>query len=123
MVLEKKAKEKLKDLLDMSGENFEEMALRWDELKSKSELELKDSDVFIAGESFKEMALRWDDLKSKSELELKDSDVFIAGYVFGKIEHKFIQWFYSEFGRSQTDEEYQEFWHIVKDRLTKIKTG
>ena len=101
MVLEKKAKEKLEGLLDMSGENFEEMALRWDELKSKSELELK----------------------SKSELELKDSDVFIAGYVFGKIEHKFIQWFYSEFGRSQTDEEYQEFWHIVKDRLTKIKTG
>lgn len=92
MVLEKKAKEKLKDLLDMSGENFEEMALRWDELKSKL------------------------------ELGLKDSDVFIAGYVFGKIEHKFIQWFYSEFGRSQTDEEYQEFWHIVKDRLTKIKT-
>ena len=123
MVLEKQAKEKLKDLLDMSGENFEEMALRWDELKSKSELELKDSDVFIAGESFKEMALRWDELKSKSELELTDSDVFIAGYVFGKIEHKFIQWFYSEFGRSQTDEEYQEFWHIVKDKLTKIKTG
>jgi len=123
MVLEKQAKEKLKDLLDMSGENFEEMALRWDELKSKSELELKDSDVFIAGESFKEMALRWDELKSKSELELTDSDVFIAGYVFGKIEHKFIQWFYSVFGRAQTDEEYQEFWHIVKDRLTKIKTG
>ncbi len=92
MVLEKQAKEKLEDLLDMSGENF------------------------------KEMALRWDELKPKSELELKDSDVFIAGYVFGKIEHKFIQWFYSEFGRSQTDEEYQEFWHIVKDRLTKIKT-
>lgn len=92
MVLEKQAKEKLEDLLDMSGENF------------------------------KEMALRWDELKPKSELGLKDSDVFIAGYVFGKIEHKFIQWFYSEFGRSQTDEEYQEFWHIVKDRLTKIKT-
>ena len=92
MVLEKQAKEKLEDLLDMSGENF------------------------------KEMALRWDELKPKSELRLKDSDVFIAGYVFGKIEHKFIQWFYSEFGRSQTDEEYQEFWHIVKDRLTKIKT-
>jgi hypothetical protein len=123
MVLEKKAKEKLEDLLDMSRENFEEMALRWDELKPKSELGLKDSDVFIAGENLKEMALRWDELKSKSELGLKDSDVFIAGYVFGKIEHKFIQWFYSEFGRSQTDEEYQEFWHIVKDRLTKIKTG
>jgi hypothetical protein len=93
MVLEKKAKEKLKNLLDMSGENFEEMALRWDELKSKS------------------------------ELELKDSDVFIAGYVFGKIEHKFVQWFYSQFGRSQTDEEYMEFWSIVINRLTKIKTS
>ena len=91
MVLEKQAKEKLEDLLDMSGENFNEMALRWNELKPKS------------------------------EFGLKDSDVFIAGYVFGKIEHKFIQWFYSEFGRSQTDEEYQEFWHIVKDKLTKIK--
>ena len=93
MVLEKQAKEKLEDLLDMSGENFDEMALRWDELKPKS------------------------------EFGLKDSEVFIAGYVFGKIEHKFIQWFYSEFGRSQTDEEYQEFWHIVKDKLIKIKTS
>ena len=93
MVLEKQAKEKLEVLLDMSGENFEEMALRWDELKSNS------------------------------KLELKSSDVFIAGYVFGKTEHKFIQWFYSEFGRSQTDEEYMEFWNTVIDSLTKIKTG
>lgn len=91
MVLEKKAKEKLAGLLDMSEENFDEMTSRWVELKPKS------------------------------EFELKDSDAFIVGYVFGKIEHKFIQWFYSEFGRSQTDEEYQEFWHIVKDSLQKIK--
>ena len=93
MALESKAIEKLEDLLEMSGENF------------------------------KEMVLRWDELKSKSEFELNDSDVFIAGYVFGKIEHKFIQWFYSEFGRSQTDEEYMEFWNIVINRLTKIQTG
>ncbi len=93
MVLEKQVKEKLEDLLDMSGENFEEMVSRWDSFKPKS------------------------------ELGLKNSDVFIAGYVFGKIEHKFVQWFYSQFGRSQTDEEYMEFWNIVINRLTKIKTG
>jgi len=91
MVLEKQAKEKLERLLDMSEENFEEMTSRWDELKPKS------------------------------EFGLKDSDAFIVGYVFGKIEHKFIQWFYSEFGRAQTDEEYQEFWHLVKGSLKKIK--
>ncbi len=33
MVLEKQAKEKLRDLLDMSKENFEEMELRLDEQK------------------------------------------------------------------------------------------
>ena len=33
MVLEKQAKEKLLDLLDMYKENFEEMALRLDEQK------------------------------------------------------------------------------------------
>ncbi len=93
MDLDKQAKEKLEDLLDMSGENF------------------------------KEMALRWDELKPESEFSIKDSHAFLAGYVCGKIEHKFIDWFYSEFGRSQTDEEYKEFWGIIKKHLEKISTA
>jgi uncharacterized metal-binding protein len=92
MVLEKQAKEKLEDLLDMSEENF------------------------------KEMALRWDELKPELEFTIKDSHVFLAGYVCGKIEHKFIDWFYSEFGRSQTDEEYKEFWRTIKKQLEKMSS-
>lgn len=89
MVLEKKAKEKLEDLLDMSQANFEEMSGRWD------------------------------DLKPKSFFSTKDSSDFLMGYVFGKMEHKFISWFYSEYGRSQTDEEYVEFSDIVRERIQK----
>jgi len=89
MALEKKAIEKLKDLLDMSQSNFEEMSARWDELEPKS-------------------------FFSK-----KNSNDFLVGYVFGKIEHKFISWFYAEYGRSQTDEEYVEFSNIVNEEIQK----
>ena len=83
--------EKLEDLLDMGQENFKEMYERWDELQLTP----------LVG--------------------TKNSDNFLLGYVFGKIEHKFISWFYSEFGRSQTDEEYKEFWDFVKKRTSKIE--
>jgi len=88
MALEKKALEKLKDLFNMSQSNFEEMSARWDDLKPKSKLFSK-----------------------------KDSNDFLVGYVFGKIEHKFISWFYAEYGRSQTDEEYVEFSNIVNEEI------
>jgi phosphatidate phosphatase PAH1 len=87
MVLEKKALEKLEKLLEMSKENFVEM------------LE------------------RWQDTEKNSLYVLRNMEQFKIGYVVGKIEHKFISWFYSEFGRSQTDEEYNEFLRIVKKRI------
>ncbi len=91
MRLNRKAQEKLEDLLDMSQVNFEEMSARWDELQPQS------------------------------FFNVKNSDNFLLGYVFGKIEHKFIDWFYAEFGRSQTDEEYKDFWNIVSKHTIKIE--
>ena len=87
MALDKKAKDHLEDLLKMSKENYSEMSSRWDELEPKS------------------------------EFSIKNSDVFRTGYAFGKIEHKFIDWFYSEYGRSQTDDEYMEFWQTIKKHM------
>ena len=87
MVLEKKALDELDKLLEMSKEHYIEM------------LE------------------RWQDLQKNSLYKIRNQDEFKWGYVFGKMEHKFISWFYSEFGRSQTDEEYEEFMNIVKNRI------
>ena len=91
MPLEKKAKETLESLLEMSIKDFDEMSTVWEEF----DLEFP--------------------------FNIKHSNDFFVGYVFGKIEHKFVSWFYSEFGRSQTDEEYKEFCNIVKNRLEKIE--
>ena len=91
MALETKAKETLESLLEMSIKDFDEMSSGWE------------------------------GLDSEFPFNIKDSNDFFVGYVFGKIEHKFFSWFYSEFGRSQTDDEYKEFCNIVKNRLENIK--
>lgn len=91
MSLEKNAKKKLEKLLEMSQENFLDM------------YEL------------------WEGLENDSRYTVRNSQDFRLGYIFGKIEHKFISWFYSEFGRSQTDQEYEEFWNMVKDFTLKMK--
>ena len=91
MALEKKALEELEKLLQMSRENLIEM------------LE------------------RWQDIEKNSLYEIRNMDQFRIGYIVGKIEHKFISWFYSEFGRSQTDDEYNEFLSIIKDKFHKEK--
>lgn len=83
--MEEKAKDNLEKLLKMSQENFTEMSERWKEL---------DKD---------------------SLYNIRNSKEFQMGYVFGKIEHKFISWFYSEYGMAQSDEEYEEFFNIVKE--------
>ena len=87
MVLEKKAVGQLDKLLKMSKENFVEMLERWQETEKNS----------LYG--------------------IRNLEQFKIGYVMGKIEHKFISWFYSEFGRSQTDDEYNEFLSIVKKQI------
>jgi hypothetical protein len=87
--MEKKVKEQLRKLLEMSKEQFTEMEERWK------------------------------DLEKDSLFSVRKSKDFQLGYVYGKIEHKFISWFYSEYGRSQTDEEYEEFFNTVKDHASK----
>ncbi len=91
MELDSKARKKLDDLLEMSQSNYDEMSERWEDLKSNL--------LFSA----------------------KKSNDFLLGYTFGKMEHKFISWFYSEYGRSQTDQEYEEFSNIVLDRVSRIE--
>ncbi len=89
MIIEKKAKDYLYRLLEMSQENFTEMSERWS------------------------------DLDKDSLFSIRNSKKFQIGYVFGKIEHKFISWFYSEYGRAQTDEEYEEFFSIINKKISK----
>ena len=91
MELDSKARKKLEDLLEMSQSNYDEMSKRWEDLKSNL--------LFSA----------------------KKSHDFRLGYAFGKMEHKFISWFYSEYGRSQTDQEYEEFSDIVLERVSRIE--
>ena len=84
MALEKKALEELEKLLDMSKEHLVEM------------LE------------------RWADIEKNYLFKIRNMEQFKVGYVIGKMEHKFISWFYSEYGRSQTDDEYNEFLKIIE---------
>jgi uncharacterized metal-binding protein len=83
MALEKEATLKLKSLLEMSLEQF-----GW-------------------------LRERWDELLLSDKYPIKIGPDFFAGYVFGKMEHKFIDWFYSTHGRSLTDDEYQEFYNLI----------
>lgn len=73
----------------------------------------------MSQENFTEMSERWSDLDKDSLFNIRNSKEFQIGYVFGKIEHKFISWFYSEYGRAQTDEEYEEFFNIINKMISK----
>jgi hypothetical protein len=83
----------------------------------KKALEQLDKLLEMAKENFVEMLERWQDIEKNSLYEIRNMEQFKIGYVIGKIEHKFISWFYSEFGRSQTDDEYNEFLKIVKNGI------
>ena len=61
-------------------------------------------------ESFDGLSARWDDLQPRREFDVKISEDFHLGFVFGKLEDDFVGWFYSEYGRSMTDQEYHQFW-------------
>ena len=60
--------------------------------------------------SFDGLSARWNELQPRQEYNVKISEDFHLGFVFGKLEDDFVQWFYSEHGRSMTDTEYREFW-------------
>lgn len=64
---------------------------------------------------------RWHELEPETHFGIKNLNDFHLGYVFGSIEQKFIKWHYSEFGVSQSDEEYKEFLKICKSKLQKFK--
>lgn len=64
---------------------------------------------------------RWNELDPKTHFGIQNIDDFHLGYIFGTIEQKFIKWYYSEFGVSQSDEEYKEFWNFCKSRLKSMK--
>jgi len=83
----------------------------------KKALEQLDKLLEMAKENFVEMLERWQDIEKNSLYEIRNMEQFKIGYVIGKIEHKFISWFYSEFGRSQTDDEYNEFLDIIKKQI------
>lgn len=68
----------------------------------------------IAKDNFVDMLERWQDLEKNSVYKIRNTENFKMGYVFGKIEHKFISWFYSEHGQALTDDEYEDFMEIVK---------
>ena len=38
------------------------------------------------------------------------NNIFVFFNVEGKLEDDFVGWFYSEYGRSMTDQEYHQFW-------------
>ncbi len=61
-------------------------------------------------ESFEGLSARWDELVPQQEFYIKISEDFHHGFVFGKLEDDFVGWFYSENGRSMTDQEYRQFW-------------
>ncbi|MBT3329718.1 MAG: hypothetical protein HOE93_01640 [Nitrosopumilus sp.] len=65
-------------------------------------------------ESFDGLSARWDELQPKQEFFVKISEDFHLGFVFGKIEDRFVTNFYSKYGRSMTDDEYQQFWKICR---------
>ena len=67
-------------------------------------------------DQFEGISTRWDEL----DFDIQNSVDFKNGFVFGKIEHKFTSWFYSENGRSMTDDEYKEFWKVLADYAKKL---
>jgi len=80
---------------------------------------IKELDILlqIAKDNFVDMLERWQDLEKNSVYKIRNTENFKMGYVFGKIEHKFISWFYSEYGQALTDDEYEEFMEIVKKQI------
>ena len=63
-----------------------------------------------AQDSFDGLSTRWNELQPRREFHVKVSEDFHLGFVFGKLEDNFVGWFYSEYGRSMTDQEYKQFW-------------
>lgn len=68
----------------------------------------------MARDQYEGITTRWSDMTQIARFNSKNSDDFKTGFVFGKMESKFISWFYSVHARSLSDEEYVKFWHTVR---------
>lgn len=64
----------------------------------------------LTQDSFDGLSTRWNELQPRREFDVKISEDFHLGFVFGKLEDDFVGWFYTEYGRSMTDQEYKQFW-------------
>lgn len=71
-------------------------------------------------ESFDGLSVRWDELQPRREFDVKISEDFHLGFVFGKIEDDFVTLFYSEYGRSMTDQEYKQFWKKCREFVREL---
>ena len=71
-------------------------------------------------ESFDGLSARWNDLQPKRDFDVKISEDFHLGFVFGKLESDFVEWFYSEHGRSMTDQEYKQFWKKCRELVRSL---
>ena len=71
-------------------------------------------------ESFEGLSARWNELQPRRDFDVKMSEDFHLGFVFGKLEDDFIEWFYSEYGRSMTDHEYRVFWKKCRKLVRSI---
>ena len=70
--------------------------------------------------SFDGLSARWNELQPRKDFNVKVSEDFHLGFVFGKLEDDFVGWFYSEFGRSMTDQEYKEFWRKCRKLVREL---
>ena len=70
--------------------------------------------------SFDGLSIRWNELQPREDFDVKISEDFHLGFVFGKLEDDFVGWFYSEFGRSMTDQEYKEFWRKCRKLVREL---
>lgn len=71
-------------------------------------------------ESFDGMSARWNELQPRQDFDVKISEDFHLGFVFGKLEDDFVSWFYSEHGRSMTDQEYKQFWKKCRELVRSL---
>jgi len=73
-----------------------------------------------AQNSFDGLSTRWNELQPRQQYDVKISEDFHLGFVFGKLEDSFVQWFYSENGRSMTDHEYRQFWMKCRELVRSL---
>jgi len=89
------------------------------ELEEKS-IKYLESLLAKTQDSFEGLSARWNELQPRQEFNVKISEDFHLGFVFGKLENDFVGWFYTEHGRSMTDQEYKQFWRKCQELVRSL---